>query len=148
MMSFAETKKRSRALYRTPYNFCQWQLINYWDDLHLELIPGPSSATEMNCQSTFECENALLRFLAPTTTHGGITCDSQHTIVNLRNVIAYPYLVMHFALHSGHRPDRCSCESKGTDRRHDNCVRAWARPSCSVQHIETLHARALDAHAH
>jgi hypothetical protein len=44
--------------YRTPYNFCQWQLINYWDDLHLELIPGPSSATEMNCQSVFECENA------------------------------------------------------------------------------------------
>jgi hypothetical protein len=27
--------------YRTPYYFCQWQLINYWDDCHLELIPRP-----------------------------------------------------------------------------------------------------------
>ena len=44
--------------YRTPDYFCQWQLINYWDDCHLELIPRPSSATEMNFQSVFECENA------------------------------------------------------------------------------------------
>ena len=28
--------------------FWQWQLINYWDDCHLELIPRPSSTTEMN----------------------------------------------------------------------------------------------------
>jgi hypothetical protein len=40
------------------YCICQWQLINYWDDCHLELIPRPSSATEMNFQSVFECENA------------------------------------------------------------------------------------------
>ena len=48
-------------VYRILYNFWQWQLINYWDDCHLELIPRPnsqSSATEMNCQSVFECENA------------------------------------------------------------------------------------------
>ena len=44
--------------YRIPYYFWQWQLINYWDDCHLELIPRPSSATEMNFQSVFECENA------------------------------------------------------------------------------------------
>jgi hypothetical protein len=45
-------------IYRTLYYFWQWQLINYWDDCHLELIPRPSSATEMNFQSVFECENA------------------------------------------------------------------------------------------
>ena len=49
-----------------------------------------------------------MRFPAPTTTHGGITCDSQHTIVNLLHVIAYPCLVMHFALHSGHSPDHAA----------------------------------------
>jgi hypothetical protein len=42
-----------------PYFFWQWQLINYWDDCHLELIPRPSSATEMNFQSAIsECESA------------------------------------------------------------------------------------------
>ena len=50
----------------------------------------------------------MLRFLAPTTTHGGITCNSQHTIVNLWHVIVYQYLVMHFALHSGHSPDHAA----------------------------------------
>ena len=45
-------------VYRILYNFWQWQLINYWDDCHLELIPRPSSATEMNFQRVFECENA------------------------------------------------------------------------------------------
>ena len=38
--------------------FWQWQLINYWDDCHLELIPRPSSTTEMNFPRVFECENA------------------------------------------------------------------------------------------
>ena len=28
--------------YRILYYFWQWQLINYWDDCHLELIPRPS----------------------------------------------------------------------------------------------------------
>ena len=37
-------------------NFWQWLLINYWDDCHVELIPRPSSATEI--KSAFECENA------------------------------------------------------------------------------------------
>ena len=32
-------------------------IINYWDDCHLELIPRPSSATEINFQRVFECEN-------------------------------------------------------------------------------------------
>ena len=45
-------------IYRIPYYFWQWQLVNYWDDCHLELIPRPSSATEMNLQRVFECENA------------------------------------------------------------------------------------------
>ena len=48
----------NRIEYCIGYNFCQWQLINYWDDCHLELIPRPSSATEMNFQRVFECENA------------------------------------------------------------------------------------------
>jgi len=43
---------------RTLDYFWQWQLINYWDDCHLELIPRPRSATEMNFQRVFECENA------------------------------------------------------------------------------------------
>jgi hypothetical protein len=43
--------------YRILYYFWHWQLINYWDDCHLEPIPRPSSATEMNFQSVFECEN-------------------------------------------------------------------------------------------
>ena len=46
------------ASYRILYYFWQWQLINYWDDYHLELIPRPSSAKEMNIQRVFECENA------------------------------------------------------------------------------------------
>ena len=51
-------KSWKQSKYRTPHYFWQWQLINYWDDCHLEPIPRPSSATEMNFQSVFECENA------------------------------------------------------------------------------------------
>jgi hypothetical protein len=50
----------SVGAYYILYFFWQWQLINYWDDCHLELIPRPRSATEMNFQSAFECENAWI----------------------------------------------------------------------------------------
>ena len=59
-------------------------------------------------KNKFKQHERLLCSPAPTPTHGGITCDSQHTIVNLLHVIAYPCLVMHFALHSGHHPDHAA----------------------------------------
>jgi len=31
-------KSWKQSKYRTPYYFWQWQLINYWDDCHLDGI--------------------------------------------------------------------------------------------------------------